>query len=148
MKSRWLLWVVGGLATALAFFFGTLFFLDYGNDVRSPDATRIANAPDATRIANAKLVIAALKKYRAEKGAYPVLKVPDSRIKELTGSLVSGGYIASIPDDPPDAEPTHYVSYNGKAFGLWVQQKSGPCIVEFDESNTGWWGQPPACKLN
>jgi hypothetical protein len=133
-----LLRLAGGAAIVAASFYGTLLAIDYMGGALSTDAIRVNNA---------KAVMVALKSFRSDKNAYPVLAVPDSRIKELAGPLVGGGYIAAVPVDPSDAEATHYVSYDGKAFGLWLHQKSGPCLVEVGASKTGWWGQPPPCKL-
>jgi hypothetical protein len=135
-KIRLAVLTFAGIVEVAAFFFGTLYVLGY------PDN----RAPDTIRADNAKVIIAALEKYHAAKGSYPILPVPDSRIKELAGPLAE--FLRPIPIDPEDAEPTHYVSFDGKSFGLWLHQKPGPCIVEVKTSKTGWWGQPPPCNLS
>src|SRR4051812_20869030 len=111
MRSKnLLLRVAGGLAIVVVFFFGTLFALDYMG----------WGSPDSIRASNAKAIMEALQKYRTAKGAYPVLPVPDSPFSELAGPLVGGGYISAIPTDPPGSQKPHYVSYDGKAYGLWL----------------------------
>ena len=105
--------------------------------------------PDSVRANNVKSVMAALEKYYAANGAYPVLPIPDSPLPELSGPLAGGGYISSVPVDPPPlSQQTHYLSYDGNNYGLWVYfEKSGPCIVEVRISGTGWWGPKPNQKL-
>lgn len=135
---RRLLLIIGGLVVLAAFFFGTLLLLDF-MDRRSRDALRVETA---------KSLMAALEKYRASKGAYPVLKTSDSYIPELGGPLVGGGYLRETPSDPPGSKPSHYVSFDGKAYGLLINlEQSGTCIVEMGASKTGWWGQPPPCSF-
>jgi hypothetical protein len=77
-----------------------------------------------------------------------VLPVQDSETSELRKPLVEGNFIAAIPADPPDAQPTHYVSYDGKSFGLLVVQGQAKCLIEVRApQKMGWWGQPPYCKF-
>lgn len=143
MKSNFSLWLSGivrGLTIAVVFFFGTLFVLNYIEQV----------TPDSVRVRNIKSVMAALEQYYAANGAYPVLSVPDSPLPALSGALVGGGYISSIPADPaPSSEQTRYVSFDGKAFGLrvYVEKSGGLCIVEVRTFDTGWWSPQPDQKL-
>jgi hypothetical protein len=77
MKSNiglWLFRIVSGLTIVIVFFFGTLFLLNYLNPL----------TPDSVRVKNVKSVMAALEKYYAANGAYPVLPVPDSLLPELS----------------------------------------------------------------
>jgi hypothetical protein len=78
-----------------------------------------------------KTIIAALEKYRAATGAYPVVPPAlDVRTTQLVGPLVEGGYLRAIPIDPPGAEPNHYFSLDGKSFGLWLHlERSGQCRI-------------------
>ena len=128
---KYLLRLVGALAIVTLFFFGTLFVLDH-----------TGLQPESTGIANAWTIAAALERYRADKGAYPVLPVLDSPVTELSGSLVAGGYLSDIPTLPTGAEQIRYVSVDGRAFGLRVVLSSGPCIIEIGISKSGWWGTP------
>jgi hypothetical protein len=141
MKSRKLqivLLAIGGSAVIACFFFGTLFALDF-MDRRSRDTARIDTV---------KSVMAALEKYRAARGAYPVLPVPDIAITQLSGPLVGGGYLTTIPNDPPGADQTRYVSLDGTAFGLRIAlERSGVCRLAVGGPGTGWWGNPPPCPF-
>lgn len=134
-----LAWIAGAIAIVVVSFFATLVILDY---VGYP-----APSADQVRAGNAKQIMAALEKHRAAKGAYPVLPVVDSITSELRKPLVDGKFIAAIPADPPDDEPTHYVSYDGSSFGLRVIQNKKPCLIEVRITKSGWWGQPPLCKF-
>jgi hypothetical protein len=126
---------IGGMAVVTIFFFGTLFVLDFLD-------------PDAVRVKNAKSIMAALEKYRATKGTYPILPIRDSRTTELAGALVSGGYLDAIPADPPGAEPIHYASFDGKSFGLWMHfVKASQCKIVIGAPSAGWWGDLPVCQF-
>jgi len=132
--------IAGAIAVVAVSFFITLIVLDY---IGYPAPT-----PDQMRASNAKQIMAALEKYRAAKGAYPVLAGSDSVITELRKPLVEGKFIAAIPADPPDAEPIHYATYDGQSFGLLVFQNNKGCLIEVRAPHTmGWWGQPPYCKF-
>jgi hypothetical protein len=122
--------VIGGIAVVVLSFFATLYFLDY-------QASR--NSADAIRLSNAKAVMAALEKYRAAKGSYPV--IPDRPMSELAGPLAD--FIAAIPPDPP-GKPTQYASFDGKIYALLMNfdRNERPCIVEPKNIKTGLWGAP------
>jgi hypothetical protein len=107
-----ILLTVGTLAIIATFFLGTLFSLDF-MDRRSRDSLR-AN--------HARSIMAALEKYHATHGAYPILPVPGSNTTELQVPLVGGWYLRAIPRDPLGAETqSRYVSFDGKAYGLLYQ---------------------------
>ena len=130
---------LGGLAIVVTSFFGTLSILNYSD----------ITARDSMRVENAKVIIAAIQKYHASKGNYPLVPPGyDVRLTELAPFLVGGGYLRAMPADPPGTEPIHYVSFAGNAFGLWLHlERSGQCIIEVGASKTGWWEQPPPCQL-
>jgi hypothetical protein len=123
--------IIGGLAIIALSFFGTLYFLDY-------QAPR--TSADAVRASTAKTVMAALEKYRAAKGSYPVTSGP---LSALAPALVGGGFVAAIPPDPP-GEPTQYASFDGAVYGLLIKldRNERPCIVEPANIKTGFWGAP------
>lgn len=131
--------IVGGALVVLVSFFGTRYAMDYYID---------RPARDATRTENAKMVMAALEKYRTAKGAYPLFPPAlDVRTTQLT-PLVEGGYLRAIPADPPGAEPNHYFSFDGKSFGLWLHlEQTGQCRIVVGGPGTGWWSDPPACRI-
>jgi hypothetical protein len=132
--------IAGAIAIVVVSFFLALLALDY---VGYPAPTL-----DQVRAGNAKQIMAALEKHRAAKGAYPVLPGADVVTSELRKPLVEGKFIAAIPEDPPDAEPTHYVSYDGQSFGLLVVQDKKNCLIEVRAPHKmGWWGQPPYCRF-
>jgi hypothetical protein len=131
---KYVLRLVGALAIVTLFFFGTLFVLDHTD-----------SQPEPSGIANARTIAAALEKYRADKGAYPVLPVLDSPVTELFSSLVNGRYLSNIPTASAGGEQIRYVSVDGRAFGLRVVLSNGPCIIEVGISKSGWWGNPPPC---
>ncbi len=129
--------IAGAITIVVVSFFVTLTILDY-----SPPLT-----PDQVRASNAKQIMAAVEKYRAAKGAYPVLPAVDSVAFELRKPLVEGNFIAAVPTDPSDAEATRYVSVDGKSFGLKVIQNKTSCLIEVRAYKSGWWGQPPPCQF-
>jgi hypothetical protein len=137
---RIILNVVGGCAIVAVSFFVTLFLLDRYERQNDPLALE------------AKSLKAALKEYRAAKGAYPIL--PDRLITELNTHLVGGGYLRSDTRPRPD-EDAHYVSFDGKSYGLLFHidrtasnPLGTPCVIEVDTTGkTGWWGNPPKCNF-
>jgi hypothetical protein len=135
-KGRLVLYALGALAVFGGFFFGTLVIMEKLD----------SRARDETRVQTVKSILDALEKYRVSKGAYPVL--PDRPITQLTDFLAAGGYVDTIRI-PPGAEPTHYVSYDGKSYGLWVhlENSEGPCRIAVGSSGSGWWGEPPKCQF-
>jgi hypothetical protein len=134
---RYLLNGLGGLAIVLIFFFGTLFVLDY---FYSPLGTE------------AKAIMRALQDYRAARGSYPVLPVPDSLVPEIKKYLASNGY--PVSGDTGADKDARYFSSDGKSYGLLfhinrsAQKPLGDqCMIEVDTRPTGWWGQPPKCPF-
>jgi hypothetical protein len=129
--------IVGGIAIVATSFFGTLFLLD-----------RYKNQDPLAREANS--LRAALKEYRAAKGAYPI--VPDGLIVDLKKELVLGGYLRPGSHPEPDTGG-HYVSFDGKSYGLlfYIDRTSSdgtPCVIEVDTTGpTEWWGRPPKCEF-
>jgi hypothetical protein len=129
-KMRIVANILGGIAVVAFSFFATLYAIDYYDSRRSPDEIRTRNA---------KAVMAALEKYRAAKGSYPV--IPDRPISELAGPLAD--FIAAIPPDPP-GKPTQYASFDGKIYALLMNfDRDGRCIVEPKKIKTGFWGVTP-----
>lgn len=127
---------VGAFTIVAAFFFGTLFAMNIVDK----------QARDSARVETVKAIMTALEKFRTSKGAYPILPKLDGLLPELSGSLVGGGFIGAIPADPPGAPPSHYISPDGKIYGLFVRlERTGDCRVEVGASNTGWWGNLPTC---
>jgi hypothetical protein len=139
MRSKnLLLRIAGGLAIVVVFFFGTLFALDYMG----------WGSPDSIRASNAKAIMEALQKYRAAKGAYPLIPATDGPLAELAGPLVGGGFLSAFPADPTGGQKPRYISADGKAYGLWLYfERSGACMVEVGITRSGWWGNPPPCRF-
>lgn len=135
-KGRVVLYALGALAIFGGFFFGTLVIMERVD----------SRARDEIRVQTVKSILNALEKYHASKGAYPVL--PDRSVAQLTDFLVGGGYLSTI-QVPPRAEPTHYASFDGKSYGLWVhlENSEGPCRIAVGSSGRGWWGEPPTCQF-
>jgi hypothetical protein len=102
------------------------------------DSGRPPPSPDQTRAGTAKLLMAALEKYRSAKGAYPLLS--NTRVTDLKPTLVDGGFLAAIPLDPADAQPMRYISTTGTSYGILSTKNRQPCLIEVGISNTGWWG--------
>ena len=96
------------------------------------------HSQDQVRAGNAKLLMAALEKYRSTKGAYPLLV--DKPITDLKSTLVDGGFLKEIPRDLTDAQPMRYVSHTGTSYGILSTKNREPCLIEVGVSNTGWWG--------
>jgi hypothetical protein len=130
--------LVGALAIVATFFFGTLFTLDF-MERRSRDLVRIETT---------KSIMSALEKYRASRGAYPILlPALDGNVSELSSPLIGGGYLGSI-SQPPGAPPSRYMSPDGKEYGIWVRlERTGDCIIEVGRSKTGWWGEHRPCAF-
>ncbi|WP_375415527.1 hypothetical protein [uncultured Bradyrhizobium sp.] len=105
-------------------------------------------SPDQTRAGTARMLMAALEKYRSATGAYPLF--PNNRITDLKPALVDGGFLSSIPPDPSDAQPMRYISNTGTSYGILSTKNRQPCLIEVGISNTGWWGLTAAslCSYN
>jgi hypothetical protein len=132
-KMRIVANVFGGIAIVVLSFFATLYAIDYYDAHLSPDAIRASNA---------KAVMAALAKYHAAKGSYPV--IAGGPMSALARPLAD--FIAAIPPDPP-GKPTIYASFDGTIYALLMNfdRNGGPCIIESTSIKTGWWGAP-SCK--
>jgi hypothetical protein len=102
------------------------------------DTGRPPPSPDQIRAGTAKLVMAALEKYRTAKGAYP--RLTNNPLTDLKPALVEGGFLSDIPRDLTDAQPMRYISNNGTSYGILSTKNRQPCLIEVGISNTGWWG--------
>jgi hypothetical protein len=102
------------------------------------DSGRPPPSPDQVRAGTAKLLMAALEKYRSSRGAYPVFV--NNRITDLKPALVDGGFLSDIPRDLTDAQPMRYVSNTGTSYGILSTKNRQPCLIEVGVNNTGWWG--------
>jgi hypothetical protein len=102
------------------------------------DTGRPPPSPDQLRAGTAKLVMAALEKYRTAKGAYP--RLTNNPLTDLRPALVDGGFLSDIPRDLTDAQPMRYISNTGTSYGILSTKNRQPCLIEVGISNTGWWG--------
>ena len=102
------------------------------------DSGRPPSSPDQLRAGTAKLLMAALERYRSAKGAYPLLG--NNRVTDLKPTLVDGGFLNAIPLDLPDAQPMRYISTTGTSYGILSTKNGQPCLIEVGITNTGWWG--------
>lgn len=102
------------------------------------DTGRPPPSPDQIRASTAKLVMAALEKYRTAKGAYP--RLVNNPLTDLKPALVEGGFLSDIPRDLTDAQPMRYISNNATSYGILSTKNRQPCLIEVGISNTGWWG--------
>jgi hypothetical protein len=102
------------------------------------DTGRPPPSPDQIRAGTAKLLMAALEKYRTAKGAYP--RFINNPITDLKPALVEGGFLSDIPRDLTDAQPMRYISNTGTSYGILSTKNRQPCLIEVGISNTGWWG--------
>jgi hypothetical protein len=132
MREFWR--IFGAFGIVMLFFYATVFFLHYVNQ----DSPQVALALEKYS------VMVALREYRKEHAAYPIL--PDNPISDLKYQLVGGGYLPPGLDTDKDAR---YVSLDGKGYGLMFHMnrtpanpRGRPCLVEFDVKGTGWWGLP------
>ena len=102
------------------------------------DTGRPPPSPDQMRAGTAKLLMAALEKYRTAKGAYP--RFTNNLLTDLKPALVEGGFLSDIPRDLTDAQPMRYISNSGTSYGILSTKNRQPCLIEVGISNTGWWG--------
>jgi hypothetical protein len=102
------------------------------------DTGRPPPSPDQVRQGTAKLLMAALEKYRSAKGAYP--RLTNNPITDLRPALVDGGFLSEIPRDLTDAQPMRYISNTGTSYGILSTKNRQPCLIEVGVNNTGWWG--------
>ena len=102
------------------------------------DTGRPPPSADQKRADTAKLLMAALEKYRSAKGAYPILG--NNLLIDLKPTLVDGGFLTEIPRDLTDAQPMRYISNTGTSYGILSTKNRQPCLIEVGITNTGWWG--------
>jgi len=88
------------------------------------DTGRPTASPDQTRAGTAKLLMAALEKYRSAKGAYPLLA--NNLLADLKPTLVDGGFLSDIPRDLADAQPMRYISTTGTSYGILSTKTASP----------------------
>jgi hypothetical protein len=109
---------------------------------------------DKVRAEDAKSLKAALARYHAARGNYPLFA--ESPVGALKSSLVAGGYLAAIPDDPLRLfTGAHYLYVsNGTFYGILFKLQTaseaipaGVCIIGANTDGTGIWGQPPECPF-
>lgn len=132
MESVWLKIIKALLLISIAALCVSLVLLAI--DLRHPQPS----GPDQMRANTAKLLMAALEKYRSAKGAYPLL--PNNRITDLKPTLVDGGFLKEIPpDDIPGAQPMRYISNTGTSYGILSAENGKQCMIEVGVSNSGWW---------
>jgi hypothetical protein len=139
--------VIGGCAILGTSFFGALFVIDH-----YPRYSE-AEIRDRQRASDAALIKTALEKYRAARGAYPIL--PDNSTDDLKASLVDGGFLPAVPHDPLSTQTYRYVSPDGSSYGLRFQLETatgkipanGLCLTGLKTAGTGWYGQPPECPF-
>lgn len=142
--KRALLWVIGGLAVYLVFFFGTLFFIDYA----------MPSWRNSTRVEDVKTIKRALAAYFKKHGAYPEA---DTRAEGLKAFLVNEGFLTEIPNDPLHPSPQfryHYVSDGKTYYGLlvWFEPTAAPwgstdqsaCLTGIATETTRAFGDPRA----
>jgi hypothetical protein len=120
--------IVGATGVVAAFFFGTLFALDYF-DPRTPDAIRMRDA---------NLLKDAIQRYGAATGKFPVFS--DNSVDDLRTVIVGGGYLSDIPNDPARKSKGWQYRYasDGNAFGILVMLDTGQCRVGIAKGNVYW----------
>lgn len=127
-----LFFVIGGVAMLGLSFFGTLFLLN-SKDFQSFDSIRIEHA---------KLIKAAIEKYRAASGKYPLI-YPDNDLADLKSTLVDGGFISQLPVDPywknGKVNKYRYRSLDGNTYGLLFYMELGPCQTGAGKAATDPW---------
>ena len=131
-----LVFAIGGLAVLVLSFFGTLFLLN-SSDFQSFDSIRIEHA---------KFIKAALEKYRAANGKYP-MSYPDNDLADLKSALIGGGFISQLPVDPywknGRVNKYRYRSMDGASYGLLFYMELGPCQTGVGAAATGPWDGRP-----
>jgi hypothetical protein len=92
----------------------------------------------------ARSIMAALQKYHAARGAYPILESP---LVELKQELARGGYLGPESGDSSGADNAAlYVSVNGKSYDLLFTVDRSRCIIEVGRSYIGLGEKPPPCR--
>jgi O-antigen ligase len=99
---------------------------------------------DTPMAREARSIMAALQKYHAARGAYPILESP---LVELKQELARGGYLGPESDDFSGADNAAlYVSVNGKSYDLLFTVDRSRCIIEVGRSYIGLGEKPPPCR--
>jgi hypothetical protein len=147
---RRFLLILGALGIVAASFFTTLLILNSMETPRTPVEIR-----NAIRAEHARLLKAALEKFRAAHKTYPAS--PDfNDISNLQRDLVGGGYLTELPSDPQSADGKKYrYASNGMVFGLLFELEAGPdgtpaagaCISRAKTDTTSFKGFAPACPF-
>ena len=147
---RRFLLVLGGLGIVVASFFTTLLVLNSMETPRTPVEMR-----NAIRAEHARLLKAALEKFRTAHKTYPAS--PDFYdISNLQRDLVGGGYLSELPGDPQSADGKKYrYASNGNVYGLLFELEAGPdgtpaagtCISRAKTDTTSFKGFAPDCPF-
>jgi hypothetical protein len=123
--------LIGCIAIPALSFAGTLYFLDKAD----------INSVDAQRIEHAKLLKAALERYRSAHGKYPA-PFRDNDVFDLRPELVGGGFIASLPIDPywKNGRVNKYrYRSDGQSYSLLFYLELGPCQTGVGAYVTAPW---------
>ncbi len=153
---RELLRVTGAAAAVLILYFGYMLLIK-PKGASTPGLpekagmVQTADVPEA-ELRETRVLMELLEEYRDKKGSYPVLPSYDVSRGELKRALSSSGISFRSPIVSSESDnKNRYVSVTGKSYGLLIGvEPSGQpatCIVEVDTHRSGWWGQPPACRL-
>jgi type II secretory pathway pseudopilin PulG len=146
---RRFLLVLGALAIVVASFLATLLILNY-IEFRTPVEMR-----NATRAEHARLLHAALEKYRAAHKSYP-MSADFNEVSNLQRDLVGGGYLTEIPSDPQSADGKKYrYASNGSVYGLLFELEAEPngtpaagtCISRAKTDSASFKGFAPDCPF-
>jgi hypothetical protein len=99
---------------------------------------------DTPMAREARSIMAALQKYHAAWGAYPILESP---LVELKQQLASGGFLGPESGDFSATDNAAlYVSVNGKSYDLLFTVDRSRCIIEVGRSYIGLGEKPPPCR--
>jgi O-antigen ligase len=99
---------------------------------------------DTPMAREARSIMAALQKYHAARGAYPILESP---LVELKQQLASGGFLGPESGDFSATDnAARYVSLNGKSYDLLFTVDRSRCIIEVGRSYIGLGEKPPPCR--
>ncbi len=157
---RRFLLVLGALAIVATSFFVTLQILKFSDTPPAPPTPPAPLTPlqakDAVRVQQVRTIKAALEKYKADHGSYPVL--PENDASDLQRDLVGGGYLTEMPKSPGPAGAKNGPLYssNGKVFGLLVSLEAGApgipagggCLARADgDHSSKFWGNLPDCPF-
>lgn len=148
---RRLLLVLGALGIVAASFFTTLLILNWMETPRTPVEMR-----NAIRAEHARLLKAALEKFRDAHKTYPASPDFSEIALNLQKDLVGGGYLTELPTDPQSADGKRYrYASNGMVFGLLFELEAGPegtpaagtCISRGKADTASFKGFAPDCPF-